>query len=248
MDNEKIVSKLEKLIRKRDSAAQIGNQAEAEAFAKKVTELLLLHNLEESEINTDTNKDNTSHIKLDPEVEQEMGWSKNEANWTSVLLNGIAQYNMCKLVKLNRGSKLPPGYTIIGAKVNQETVIYLWEQLVPRIRAMAKQRWSEVRNTTHEKRNTFLRGYYLGCCAALITRIREMNQQVQDENPGLTALIRTNDQQLAKYAEKLFGQLGQSRRRGTKGAHGASFGRRDGKSMNINKGVSGGGGSSRLLN
>lgn len=237
---DKVKDKLEKLIRLRDGALDIGSLEEAENASRRITEMLLKYNLAEHQLNPHKENNSTDSIILEPDNESEMGWSKNEAMWTSFLLSGIAKNNMCMVI-VDTWVK-PPSYTIIGDKINIETVVFLWKQLVPKIRNLAKRRWGEVKDFSHEKRNTFLRGYFRGCTNSIVNRLKDKNEEFKKQNSNMTGLMVINNDRIQIKLKEIESQIGETKKKTqktTKSQLGRRIGQKDGKEMTINKGLTG---------
>ena len=146
-----IYEKLQKLLRKADSAKEVGNLAEAEAFANKASEILMEYNLSREQIDLeDKPKVVRDHI---PNTMKDF-LPKNEGRWLVLLYNVIARHNLCRIVTHEDGRK---GLSVMGEKINIEIVRYICDQLEAKIRILVKQAYRDYRGL--EKKNAFIRGF-----------------------------------------------------------------------------------------
>lgn len=243
---EGLKRKLEKLIKLRDGAMQIGSLEEANSAASKIQGLLMEYNLEESEL-TFEEKTTISHELFDIEG---VGWSKNEAGWTKTLFHVLCKHNLCMAVFSHpMGDKnKPPKVTFMGNTLNRQIVLYLFDQLVVNLRSMESKRWRGYENGGgHEKRGTFRRGYFLGAVQGITIQLRDQANEIITNTPKGGELIRVTGVELQAYSQNLFPSLRSSTQRGTKSQSGKTLGLADGRSMQMKRGISGSGNQGRLL-
>ena len=225
---EDIKSKLQKLISKRDSAEQIGNLAEAQAFAAKVSELLLKHNLQEFQLQPDKHADQT-RIKIDAFV-------KTEAGFGGDLLAIIAQHNMC--ICVTHRTATTPYYSIIGDELSAQVIEFTWEYLYSNAKQLAKAAYKESGST--QNRNTFLRSYYKGFLAAIYQRLKELRKQetITYEGTNLPMFIGNKLSLAQEYAREILPNLRDVKAKVNqlkKESNGAYYGKRDGSNISLNK-------------
>ena len=224
-DIEKIKSRIEKMLRKADSAKEIGSLHEAELFAKTANKLLMEYNLSMSDINLGENKQIIEGVGL------ELKYNKSDGDWKVRLYSIIAKFNLCRVIKLGQSTKI----VIFGEQYNVDLVMYVSSQLENTIKSLCSQRWKEYGGL--EKKNTFKRAYYIGAVNGIYSKLKEQQVELQNEMIGVTALVKTNEIAIAEKVNTMFNniRIGTSRR--LSGQDGAFLGYKDGKNMQIHKGL-----------
>ena len=224
-DLDKIKSRIEKMLRKAESAKEIGSLHEAEVFAKTANKLLMEYNLSMSDINLGENKQNINDFGL------ELKYNKTDGDWMVRLYHTVAKFNLCKVIKIGHSNKI----TILGEKYNIEIVTYICSQLVHTIKSLCSQRWKDYDGP--EKRNTFKRGYYIGAVNGLYEKLEQQQQELNREMVGVTALIKTNEVAIQEKVSQMFNNLKKGKSKRLSGSDGATLGKIDGKNLQINKGI-----------
>lgn len=147
-DLNELKDKIKKLLDKAESAKQIGNLEEANAFAGKVNELLLKYNLSKKEIIEHQEELEVSGVDSDMEVKKAHG------EWMAQLLNVLCEYNYCKPIFTSRKIDKEYKITIIGSYENVEVVSYLYDVLKGQFQRLAKKAFSD-RIKEWQKANTY---------------------------------------------------------------------------------------------
>ena len=224
-DLDKIKSRIEKMLRKAESAKEIGSLHEAEVFAKTANKLLMEYNLSMSDINLGENKQNINDFGL------ELKYNKTDGDWMVRLYHTIAKFNLCKVIRIGKTTKI----VIIGEKYNVDLVMFISSQLVHVIKSLCSQRWKEYNG--FEKKNTFKRGYYSGAVVGLYSKLREQQEELNREVVGVTALIKTNEVAIQEKVSQMFNNIKQGKSKKLSGNDGQTMGRIDGRNLQINKGI-----------
>lgn len=214
---EEIKDKLRKLIAKEESARELGNQQEAEAFASKVQQLLLQYELDLGDIKNQSAESieikeerftvyKQSKIALEMLFAPGLGYGtldltiKNESNWIRDLYNVIAMTNFCKI--LVHGSD-PYVVVLIGNDMNREFVHFMVLQLVSKMRNLARKSFSNYEGL--DKRNTFIRSFLKGCIEGIRTRLM-LDRLAADRNqPQVHALIVQKDRMVQNFLQEKYG-------------------------------------------
>lgn len=214
---EEIKDKLRKLIAKEESARDLGNQAEAEAFASKVQQLLLQYELDLGDIKSQTAETieireerftvfAKSKISLEMLLNPQSGYKlvdltvKNESNWIRDLYGIIAHTNFCEILA---HGKDPFVVILIGSDMNREMVHYMVLQLVSKMRNLARKSFSTYEGP--DKRNTFIRSFLRGCNEGIQTRLM-LDRLAADKNqPQVHALIVQKDRMVNDYLSNTYG-------------------------------------------
>ena len=240
MSNEKldgIKVKIKNLLALADSASKIGNLAEAETALAKAQELLLKYNLEKAEI-FDHGDETEQTLISDRDIELcDLGWKKNEAQFTVSLINVIARYNLCKIVHIKTASPWGGRVAIFGEQDNIDMVIYIHIQLQERIRHLGKKEFTKY-EWMGEKKNTFMRGFLMGAVNGISLKLRTQYENFQNNEAKGNQLIRATDQLIKEAIEDRFaGGLTSGKSKALKGVNAAALGFAAGKNMEIHKGV-----------
>lgn len=134
VDN-KLIEKLQKLKAKQESVKEMGNLAEAEVFATKISELLMKHNLELADLDTDDEPEVDS-FAYDP---SDLKAEKNHGRWTTSLITILAEYNLCRAVFTSNKSSKVYRITLVGRPENVEVVRYLYKTLYNELTQLGKK-------------------------------------------------------------------------------------------------------------
>jgi hypothetical protein len=227
-----MIEKVRKLFAHAESAGQLGNQAEAEAFAQKASDLLIQHKIDASIIQqTDDTPDELVDVaELNA---RDIFGTKAAAGWRSALLNGLARAHFCRLVRTSTST-----YALVGAASDREVVLYLLAQLLRVAPDMARRAVPEPlsywKQTPRADRNAWL----LGFASGIIAKLHE-TRQAAERSPYALVLVRAQDAADAKTRE-LFPQLVKRSAARSTGARSAfEAGREAGRSHNVSQGVRG---------
>lgn len=237
---DSIQEKLKKLIRHRDSAEKVGNLQEAEAFAQKIQELALKYGVEVSKL--DVEDQNKINAPYDERVDLTKYMRRHESDWILKLFGATAKGNMVQIVT-NKSRTLAH---LFGYKHNVEIAIYMAEQLISKLRLLARDDFRAYNGPT--KRNTYIRGWLQGAAEAIQVRLSESIQKAQRNDPGVAGLVRKSEADITNYKATIYPRLSSIGNRKLSGMDGRAQGYATGKRVGINKGVGGSGGSNRLLN
>lgn len=229
MGLDAIKEKLRKLIAKEESARELGNLAEAEAFAAGIQRLLLEYQLELSDLKTDRPEEISREL-----VELKDLLGRNEASWIYDLYRVGAENNFCMVIYPYRMSD--PYLFLIGEPTSREFVHYFVHQLVSKLRALARKSWSEYEGP--EKRNTFIRGFLAGAVVGIRQRLFTEREKVIRNTPQANALVLTKDLKVKQWVSQNM-TVKKAKPSKTSSQDGWGKGFEAGNSVTINKGVKG---------
>jgi hypothetical protein len=167
--NERIIDTLRKLINHERSAREIGNVAEAAAFAAKIQAFIDKYNIELSSIDLDVQED---------DVRSETRVADCNQQWMKLLLVNIAEINGCSVVFHSRG------YDVYGQPMDIELVSTLYEYFgelglhLQKLGLMNYKLSPEYRRKRKRTRATlsFKDSFGLGYMSALIRRLKEQRE------------------------------------------------------------------------
>ena len=251
-EREKLLTRIKKLMRKADDPSV--TPEEAETFAAKARQLLIEHKLSEESL-----KD----INIDRDPTKEYGkqfvnvakrW--HVATWKMDLFYGVAKYNFCQAVKISYSEGTD--FHLIGKETDRQVAMYIYDQLIATIEAMAK-READKRVATGEL-SWYLRGYKHpskwmysysnGCVHGVLEKLKAEYEAQEREGGQVYALIVKNDKELQQATYELIGKLRYNRHGGSRDRGTSAFeqGKQDGRGINYSRyGVGGNGPSGKSL-
>ena len=223
-------------LRINETNASIG---ECESAARRVQELLLKYNLKLSDVTDRQGKRGKKSFSKN--FFSLAGKQKaHDSDWVARLVNVICRHNMSQAILVPVMGRV----MIVGEEHNIEVILYLVDFLIPRIEESCKKAWSEYNyymQDTGEKRNTFRRGFLLGCVGGIDVKLTEQENELYQANNSMLGMIKVNTDDLNKFIEETFGSQvkendsknGQLR----KSSVSQVIGYQAGKNMEINKGI-----------
>jgi hypothetical protein len=230
-EKEDLALKVKKLLEKADSLKQMGNQAEAEAFAAMAQKLMFTHSLKEADIRAASGgKIQMKSIELD--LTQKM--QRHESDWIAKLINSLAKYNLCYAVFSHSAEKV----TLMGQPSHLDLILYIFDQFVARARIMAKESFRNYRGV--EKRNTYIRGFLRGFSDGVALKLKEALQaaKTDTQQAGMGLMIINNNNALVQFVQSKFPRLTSSKSASLSGQSGHAAGLSAGKSTSAHRGVS----------
>jgi len=241
---DQIKEKLKKLISKEESARQLGNLEEAEAFASKVQELLLRYAIDMDELKSKNQKTDIDRERVD--LSDLIG--SHEATWVHELYNVGAMYNFCKIIYPARMTM--PHVTLIGEEMHREFTHYFVHQLVSKLRELARRSFKEYKGS--DKRNTYIRSFLRGAVVGIQQKLKEQRDEAMRNQPQVNALVVNKQGAIQQWMRETYppGSLGTRNVRAAASADGFVNGVSAGRGVSINKGVGGnsrGMGGTKLL-
>jgi len=114
------LEKVRKLLAKADSAEQLGNLAEARAFAQKASELMLRHRIDESDVAAPETEPIAKET-FDPCAAAGFKSKRGRSEWVETMMRALCDANSCYFLVWPGSSRM----TIVGHESNRAAVIYL---------------------------------------------------------------------------------------------------------------------------
>lgn len=209
---DRILEKLRKLRAHQESAAKIGNEAEAQAFADRVSELLLKHRLTLSDVELAQEEVENPVGQSEwvaPDAWGDRLWSQ-PVTWSENLAGVIAEANCCKILPAINNNFI----CFIGKDGDRQVVEYLFITLAAtamrlcakdlkaaRMRAFrggeeAREGWKDSGGNIAYKFS-----WYRGFVAAIETRLQETRKRIELEAGDCTALVRAS-QAVERYMDR----------------------------------------------
>lgn len=235
-----VLERVRKLFRHAESAGELGNQAEAEAFAAKANELLIQHKLDAAMLDyTEDQPEEAADVnEYDP---RDLFGTKTATGWRSVLLNVVTKAHFCRAIRLSSGR-----VAVVGAKSDRDVAMYLIDQLLriaPKLAAKAiPEPLSHWHRTTRRDRNAWLMGFASG----VGEKLRQAREAVE-QNPHALVVLNTANAKTDVAFRQAFPQTQKARSsRFTGSADAYAAGKAAGRSHSFTHGVRGGSAASRV--
>ena len=204
MTQDRIIDRIRKLYAKAEGARQLGSEAEAEAFAEKVRELLAQHKLDMSVL-TDEARD-----AADPLVS---GYhtpggvrKKARSGWVELLADGVAKAYFCDFLVLPGSNTL----VMVGRRDDVAVATYVIDNLVrfaeeESLLATRKERyrlWKAGRlQDSRGFRTSFINGFVTG----IRKRLRDEVQKQVASDSRFALVLQKSQAEVAELVAKLSG-------------------------------------------
>lgn len=245
--SEKTIQRLKKLFNHMESAREIGNEAEALAFASKIEEMLVEHKLSMSDIEFAELDDNDPRRRQYVES-SEIGLKDRQSKiqWQSNLASAVAKAHFCTIL-VHTGSNM---VSFIGRDSDRKVAVYVYGKLARGCEKMAKKEYRKHRREGYHTKG-FLTSFRNGFVTAISNRYYEIERERRRQMEALgtkgTALVRLSTE-LAKSEEWMYANIPgirhtRSRGRRTTNMAGYNSGVEHGKKADISANAVSGGGS-----
>jgi hypothetical protein len=237
MTQDKILDKLTKLKAHAESAAAIGNTAEAEAFASMINTMLLRHELSMEDIPTDRQQaeDPIIEQRIDPRMHG-LKYSRSRIGWQERLADVVAEAHMCRLL-IHSGTNY---VTFVGTKSHVAVAEHAYGVLAgaaDRMSTAARDAyWREHRNDPGFESGNYRAAWLRGFISRIAERFREARRKEVAQAPSSsTALVRLNQAlvRASNYIDKNYKRKITSARIGRGIGRGERDGRRAADAMKI---------------
>lgn len=201
MQRESVLSKVRKLYAHAESAAKLGNQAEAEAFAGKAQELLLEHKLSMSEVEMQRQDEDDPMGRIVVEGDQVgVGKSTYRVHWQQQLASIVARAHFCRIIVYPGSNKI----AFVGRNSDRELAIYVYGLLVRTSKDVAETEHKLFaaqckRAGTPERAQGFKDSWRIGFYTAIKERYAAERAKAQAAHSNCTALVVVNDKAVERY-------------------------------------------------
>jgi hypothetical protein len=211
MVREDVIEKLQKLKAHADSAEDIGNEEEAQAFAAMFQRLLLKHKLNMTDIEMQRHETEEPVEERYIDFGDEVQRKQHRIGWQAILADVVARAYFCRILCMSRSNRL----ILVGRKSDSEIAEYVIVTLLAAAIRLSKSAKHEyVKKTYGRARGSFpeLKGFRTSWLNGFVSRLRErldeeLNQEVASSNSS-TALMRINrasdavDKYMYRYGTK----------------------------------------------
>jgi phosphoribosyl-ATP pyrophosphohydrolase len=201
---EKLLDRIKKMHAKAESAKQLGNEAEAFAFASAVQKLLLKHNLEMTDVEAalEAQHDPVKAHYFHPQAFG-LPFKKGRVLWSELLAHVVADAHMCGILPVHRTNT----FMIIGTRSNRQAcefmTVFLTRYAIEHSEKDYVRYFYECKAGGDVK---LARGYKAGWLMGFVTRLAERYKQdkaavvKEAEKVNPYAMVRLKDQ-MVKVAE-----------------------------------------------
>jgi len=191
MTTEKLLDKLAKMKRHADSAADIGSEAEAQAFAEAINRMLLEHKLEMSDIEfTEYEKEQPVVKKVVQPSEHGIREVNNRVVWQERLAGIVARAHFCRILVHCGSNRI----TLVGRAEDIQVAEYLYVTILRTAESLAKKAHGKYyrecfkRDGHGQAAAGFKESFYQAFIVRLAQRLEDLKQQAAASTS--TALIR----------------------------------------------------------
>lgn len=200
--SERVLDLIKKLNAKAESASKIGSSAEAEAFAAKVTQMLLDYNLSMDEISLE----GQTVEPIDREIFRPelfgVTAKKSRILWQEILAIAVAQANFCRiLVHPGRNS-----LSFVGRRHNREVAMWLYGSLVADLEEVATKEYVRYFYQCRDNGDvTVARGYRASWLTGAVTAVQRRllaDREKALEEPKVSALMSRTAIELSEFVDK----------------------------------------------
>jgi hypothetical protein len=189
-----ITEKLQKLVAMMNGAKAVGNQAEAEAFAAKVAELMLKYKLEMSDVEqAEQAKDNPFGTT---ESRQKHGVTPA---WRMVLSGAIAKSMFCRRF-YRSGANL---ITFVGRNSDRAACVALYEHLAATGKKLCSTDFRKRDKKAMHGYTDFewKKAYMVGYADGIAARLKEQHRVMLEGSSTGTAMVLREEHALTEYIE-----------------------------------------------
>lgn len=190
--NQDIIAKVRKLLQHGDSAHNIGNLEEAQAFAAKAQELMFKHKIEMSEIEAE------QYLSNEPITEAEIDsrdfgiQATKRIQWFATLVNGLAKAYFCRAIgHTSPHDNYRNRYIVHGRESDRKQMIELLHYLTDAVMEMCEAQANEIKRRIGAVPPAWRNSFKLGFAVAVYDRMEEdrKNQTKQLEASNEQGLI-----------------------------------------------------------
>lgn len=200
MTKEKIIDRLQKLQAKASSAAELGNEAEALAFAEKVQELLMRHKLDMSVLSIKQQDDE------EPlgETWVETRGKQKRSNWIVRLADAVCVAYFCR----NLVGRNTDAIFIIGRKTDRQIAEFVLLRLINFIEAEGKRQHGALRYRLWKEggdmseAHGFLASFRLGAVRRISQRLKDLRKAEAAQGGSMALVIVKSDVEVEALAKE----------------------------------------------
>lgn len=235
-DREEILEKIRKLQAHADSAQEIGNEAEAQAFAAKVQELLTAYKLSAADMGTG------QRAQEEPVDHEFFGWEsvglrprKTRVPWAERLAHLVSRAYYCEFIVARYDGGACYIGIFCGAETDRKTCVYMFAVLARFLEREAERKYNEAFYALYNRGGdvSSVRGFRAGFVHGFLERLWERFEQeirrAEDAPSTGTAMVLVRKGSLSKVHDYMRDKMKLNRVRGTALDSGNGSGRAEGR-------------------
>jgi len=249
MTKQTIIDKLQKLMAKAESAEELGNEAEALAFATKVQELMDKHKLDMSVLTIEQQDD--AEPLGSTYVKQTRGGKETRSGWVEHLAHYVMKAYYCRLMVVPGTDTI----IIVGRKTDREIAEFVLLRLINFITAEAKAQHGALRyrlwkdnDGDMSEAHGFQAAFRRAAVHTINTRLRELREEAVSSSSSMALVVQRSTEEVDELVKEMTGgRAGSTKMQRGSNALGSQAGRQAGNRADITGGgLSKGGASKRL--
>lgn len=187
MTHEALLLRIRKLRDHADSAALIGNEHEAAAFAAKVSELLAQHHLTASDIDFSRYEEEDVQAEKIDTRDLGVGGAKKRTPWVTQLASTLASHHGCRMYYTSGTSRI----TIVGKESDRAVATYLLSRLVADLDRLSRAALKRYKAEYEWAPRYWRRSWLEGAVDGIRRQLRDAKVKREQEYAGnTTALVR----------------------------------------------------------
>tara|TARA_R110000824_G_scaffold53732_2_gene148494 strand:- start:7779 stop:8540 length:762 start_codon:yes stop_codon:yes gene_type:complete len=233
---EKLLDKLAKIQAHAESAKKIGSEAEAEAFAAMLQQLMLKHKIAMSEVQfADLDKDEPIHQHYMDYKAGGIPPKKARSMWQERLASIVARAHFCRILVTARTNRI----ILVGRESDCVVAEYTFMVLARAITKLSNKSYDQFYYQCEKKGETYLSaGYKRSFIDAFVDRLgnRFNEEKEQAEATSSTALVRveTANKAIEDYMDDKYSRIANKLSRNTRfNRNGATHGRAAADNVNL---------------
>jgi hypothetical protein len=207
-DRDKIIDKLKKMMAHAKSAEAIGSEAEAQAFATRVQQMIAQHMIDQSELEREEEQ------LINEIVSESPGWKqvrvrRKRVPWLNTLATCVADGNFCSLLISPKSSQV----WFVGRKSNVELAIEVYTRLVDLAESIADKEYVkffyECRdNGDQTAARGFRQSFLEGFARRMKMKYWEELKNIEDiaaKKVGAMVLFKSEREKIRDYIDDMLG-------------------------------------------
>ena len=237
MTTDKIIDKLQKLQAKASSAEELGNEAEALAFAMKVQELMDRHKLDMSVL---TLKQQDKDEPLGATwVNNTRGGKDTRSGWVEHLADAVMEAYYCRFMVVPGTDTI----IIVGRKTDREVAEFVLMRLIIFINAEAIHQHGALRYRLYHNNDGdmseahgFKAAFRRAAVATICTRLRELREEAVASSSSMALVVQRSKEEVNELFDDLTEKASSTKMQRGSNAIGSEAGRQAGNRADISGG------------
>lgn len=224
---DQITEKIKKLIAKAESSNELGNSAEAEAFARKAQQLIAEYAIDASKLKG-TPKQEVVYTKIPYSLLSK----PHEGLWLYSLYSVVAKHNFCYALRCQ--GKQGESIGIIGELTYTNLVDSIAQSLIARLRSAALRAMKEDGFTGN--RNAYKRAFFMGAVKGINYQMELQREALATTHDTFMPIVRSHQQKIQDFVNENLNLKMGSAQRSLKDEAAKQRGFAEGKNISLTRG------------